>query len=489
MSFWDSIQNFIGQHGNTIASAGSVYGALDAADEIRGLGNAQQQYLTDLGNQLNTDSGFQGYGVTTNLGQTNVGTDGSITGAGLGPTGMWNAGNSALSNGSTMLQGAAGVTGGQSAMDWNGAAQNAMGQGGGVNPNHGYFGQQSQALSNQAGTLNPSHGYFGQQSQAVANQASALSPNHGQFGQAAQTARDLSLADPSQRQSEIFNQIMAIQNPELNRQQASQMAQEHAMGRGGVMGSQYGGTSGDAAMARARTQAGNEAAISAMQQADAERKMFGDMASQYGQVGNQNYANMSNQQSALNNAASQFGQIGNQNYANISNQQSALNNAASQFGQIGNQNYSIMADRENALNQFGTQLGQLGNQTNANATDKMGMLGQLGSSLGQLGIDQSQLSYLPMEMQMKLLDMGRTNAELAQSGQHTGLGYLAQLGLGGSTANLNAQQIGSQMTGNLYNSLLSNTGGATSADGSVSGLGGLLSGGMDLLSSLFGGDD
>ena len=443
MSFWDSIQNFIGQHGNTIASAGSVYGALDAADEIRGLGNAQQQYLTDLGNQLNTDSGFQGYGVTTNLGQTNVGTDGSISGEGLGPTGMWNAGNSALSNGSTMLQGAAGVTGGQSAMDWNGAAQNAMGQGGGVNPNHGYFGQQGQA---------------------VANQANALSPNHGQFGQAAQTARDLSLADPSQRQSEIFNQIMAIQNPELNRQQASQMAQEHAMGRGGVMGSQYGGTSGDAAMARARTQAGNEAAISAMQQADNERKMFGDMASQYGQVGNQNYANMSNQQSAL-------------------------NNAASQFGQIGNQNYSIMADRENALNQFGTQLGQLGNQTNANATDRMGMLGQLGSSLGQLGIDQSQLSYLPMEMQMKLLDMGRTNAELAQSGQHTGLGYLAQLGLGGSTANLNAQQIGSQMTGNLYNSLLSNTGGATSADGSVSGLGGLLSGGMDLLSSLFGGDD
>lgn len=443
MSFWDSMQDFISQHGNTIASAGSVYGALDAADEIRNLGNAQQQYLTDLGSQLNADSGFQGYGVTTNLGQTNVGTDGSITGAGLGPTGMWDAGNSALSNGSTMLQGAAGVTGGQSAMDWNGAAQNAMGMGGGVNPNHGYFGQQSQA---------------------VANQANALSPNHGQFGQAAQMARDLSLADPSQRQSEIFNQIMAIQNPELNRQQASQMAQEHAMGRGGVMGSQYGGTSGDAAMARARTQAGNEAAISAMQQADAERKMFGDMASQYGQVSNQNYANMSNQQSAL-------------------------NNAASQFGQIGNQNYSIMADRENAFNQLGTQLGQLGNQTNANAIDRMGMLGQLGSSLGQLGIDQSQLSYLPMEMQMKLLDAARTNAELAQSGQHTGLGYLAQLGLGGSTANLNAQQIGSQMTGNLYNALLSNAGGATSADGSVSGVGGLLSGGMDLLNSLFGGDD
>jgi hypothetical protein len=216
------------------------------------------------------------------------------------------------------------------------------------------------------------------------------------------------------------------------------MAQEHAMGRGGVMGSQYGGTSGDAAMARARTQAGNEAAFQAMQQADAERKMFGDMASQY--------------------------------------------------GQIGNQNYSIMADRENALNQIGATYGQMGNQANATANDRMGMLGQLGSSLGQLGLNQAELAYMPMSMQMKLLDLGRTNAELAQSGQHTGLGYLSQLGLGGSTANLNAQQIGSQLTGNMYNALLSNAGGATSADGSVSGIGGLLSGGMDLLNSLFGDD-
>ena len=170
------------------------------------------------------------------------------------------------------------------------------------------------------------------------------------------------------------------------------------------MGSQYGGTSGDAAMARARAQAGNEAAFQSMQQADSERKMFGDMASQYGQVSNQNY--------------------------------------------------SIMSDRENALNNTASQFGQLGNQANANANNRMGMLGDLGNSLGQLGMDQSQLSYLPMEMQMKLLDMGRTNSELAQSGQHTGLSYLAQLGLGGSTANLNAQQIGSQLEGNLYNAAI-----------------------------------
>jgi hypothetical protein len=395
MSWWNDLSNFMNNHGNTIAGIGGVAGTLSEAKNIRDMGHAQQEYLTNLGNTLNDSSAFQGYGVTSGLGTSKVGVDGSVSGAGLGPDqGMWNNGGAA--NGMSMIQGAADINGGQSAVDWNSAAQ------------------------------------------SYATQGNNINPNYGDFGQVARQAADLSMADPSQRQAQIFDQIMAIQSPELNRQQASQMAQEHAMGRGGVMGSQYGGTSGDAAMARARTQAGNEAAFQAMQQADAERKMFGDMASQY--------------------------------------------------GQIGNQNYNIMADRENALNQMGATYGQMGNQANATANDRMGMLGQLGSSLGQLGLNQAELAYMPMSMQMKLLDLGRTNAELAQSGQHTGLGYLSQLGLGGSTANLNAQQIGSQLTGNMYNALLSNAGGATSADGSVSGIGGLLSGGMDLLNSLFGDD-
>lgn len=395
MSFWDTLTTFLNDNGSTIAGIGGIAGALDSANNMYGMGHAQQDYLTNLGNTLNDGSQFQGYGVTSNLGTTSVGADGSITGDGLGPTGEWGNGITNTNAGMNMIQNAAGTTGGQSAMDWN-----AVGA-------------------------------------SMANQSQNVNPNHGAFGQAAQQARDMSLADPSQRQGEIFDQIMAIQNPELNRQQASQMAQEHAMGRGGVMGSQYGGTSGDAAMARARAQAGNEAAFQSMQQADSERKMFGDMASQYGQVSNQNY--------------------------------------------------SIMSDRENALNNTASQFGQLGNQANANANNRMGMLGDLGNSLGQLGMDQSQLAYLPMEMQMKLLDMGRTNSELAQSGQHTGLSYLAQLGLGGSTANLNAQQIGSQLEGNLYNALLSNIGGAQSEGGSLSGVGGMLEGGLGLLESLFGG--
>lgn len=439
MSFWDTLTTFLNDNGSTIAGIGGIAGALNSANNMYGMGHAQQDYLTELGNTLNDGSQFQGYGVTSNLGTTNVGADGSITGDGLGPTDQWDSGIANTNAGMNMIQNAAGTTGGQSAMDWN-----AVGA----------------SMANMMGNNTPNHGAWNQQALGLANQSQNVNPNHGAFGQAAQQARDMSLADPSQRQSEIFDQIMAIQNPELNRQQASQMAQEHAMGRGGIMGSQYGGTSGDAAMARARAQAGNEAAFQSMQQADAERKMFGDMASQYGQLGNQNYSIMSDRENALNNAASQFGQVGNQNFANMTN-------------------------RENNLGQLGATYGQLGNQANANANDRMGMLGQLGNNLSQLGMDQSQLAYLPMEMQMKLLDLGRTNSELAQSGQHTGLSYLAQLGLGGSTANLNAQQIGSQLEGNLYNALLSNIGSAQTEGGSLSGIGGMLDGGLGLLQSLF----
>jgi len=252
---------------------------------------------------------------------------------------------------------------------------------------------------------------------------------------------------------------MAIQNPELNRQQAAQMAQEHAMGRGGIAGSQYGGTSGDAAMAKARAQASNQAALNAMQQADNERQMFGQMAAQYGQLGNQNFANMTSREQAL-------------------------NNAASQFGQLGNQNYGLMADRENAFGQLAGTFGQLGNQANQIANDRAGMLGQIGSQMGQLGISQSQLAALPMEMQLKLLDLGRVNAEMAQSGQLTGQDYYAQLALGGANNNINANKVASELKADLYTALLNNIGGASTKNGSISGIGGMLSDGWNWLKSI-----
>ena len=387
MSALKGFFDFLGEHGNTIAGIGGIGGAIDSANDLQRLGSASQEFLTGLGSEMVDNTKFQGYGVTSGLGTSTVGQDGSIKlGFGFDPN-NWGNGHNNINAGFNYMNQGAGLDSGQSATDWNSVAGNYM------------------------------------------NHASLVNPNYGAFGPAAQQAVSASLADPSQRQAEIFNQIMAIQNPELNRQQAAQMAQEHAMGRGGIAGSQYGGTSGDAAMARARAQAGNEAALNAMQQADNERQMFGQMAAQY--------------------------------------------------GQLGNQNYDMMANRENALNQMAGTFGQLGNQYGQIVNDKMGMLGQLGAQMSQLGIDQSQLAALPMEMQMKLMDLGRVNAEMSQSGQLTGQDYYSQLALGGANNNINANKVAADLKADLYSALLSNLGSESDGEGNmVSGLFGMLSDGL-----------
>ncbi len=340
---------FLGENASGIASVGSIAGALDNASDIRDLGYAQQQYLEGMGQDLNANTAFQGYGVTSGTGANQISggvtvdpnTGQAMTNLGVGVN------NQMMNNGQLNAQ--AGITG------------------------LGTYGGQ--------GSIN--------------------------YAPQTQQAMDMSLADPSQRQGEIFNQLMAMQNPMLDQQQAQQQAREHAMGRGGVMGSQFGGTAEDAAMAKARAQASNEAALGAMKQADAERSMFGQMGAAYGQLGNQ----------------------------------------------------------------------------------AMQSYGDVAAKQAQMGMDQQKMAYLPMEMQMKLMGLGQANSSMQQTGQLTGQDYLAQLGLGGVNANINAQKVSSELMGNLYNSLLSNLGGTSGSDGSgLSGIGGLLSsvgGGLDSIVNFF----
>ena len=84
-----------------------------------------------------------------------------------------------------------------------------------------------------------------------------------------------------------------------------------------------------------------------------------------------------------------------------------------------------------------------------------------------------------MKMQMELLNQGMNNAGMAQTGQLTGQDYLAQLLLGGTNANINAQKVSSELQGNLYDSILDNLGGQSNDGRSSSGLssiGGLFDG-------------
>ena len=167
------------------------------------------------------------------------------------------------------------------------------------------------------------------------------------------------MQDPAARQQDIYNQIMAAQNPQLNAMQAQQQAREQAMGRGGVRGSQFGGTAEDAAMARARVQGSNEAALGARQSAVSELAQMGQLAGQMGEMGQMAYQN----------------------------------------------------------------------------------------------------SFMPMQQQMQLLQLAGDDADRAQTGQLTGQGYLAQLGLGGAQVDVNAQKASSELKGNIINSVLNNAGG------------------------------
>ena len=120
------------------------------------------------------------------------------------------------------------------------------------------------------------------QNQAMLN---ASNQNMGYSNQLSQMAT----ADPYARQQELYNQNMAVQNPMLNQMQAAQQGREYAMGRGGIRGSQFGGTAEDAAMARARVQGSNQAMMMAQQQGLAEQGQAGQLAGMYDQMGQAGY--------------------------------------------------------------------------------------------------------------------------------------------------------------------------------------------------------
>ena len=262
-----------------LAALGAVQQGLQNAEDIRDYGATIAKDLDKLGgvndpnfNNLNQDSQFKGYGVTSNLGGSQVMPDGSVNlGVGQNP----------------MMQNAA-----------------------------------------------------------------------SQYGQSGLQAMANSMQNTAGREQDIYNRMMAMQNPALNRAQAAQQAREYAMGRGGVRGSQFGGTAEDAAMARARAEASNQASVAAMQQSQQEMMNQGQLAQAYGQMANQNY----------------------------------------------------------------------------------------------------QTSFLPMQQQMALMQLGGNNADRSQTGQLTGLQYLAQLALGGSQVGVNAMKTASELEGNLYDSVLDNLG-------------------------------
>ena len=190
----------------------------------------------------------------------------------------------------------------------------------------------------------------------------------GAFDQYAQQAAQNSMMDPAAREQDIYNRSMAMQQPGLDQQRAQQQAREFAMGRGGVRGSQFGGTAEDAAMAKAQAGAQNQASFQAIGMGQQEMMNQGQLAGQYG---------------------------------------------------------------------------------------------QLGQGYGNLGMNAYQQAYMPMQQQLNALQAGGQNADRFQTGQLTGTGYGAQLGLGGIQSRINADKAASEMYANMFGSGMNAIAGAS----------------------------
>ena len=335
--------------------AGTVAGGIAYADLISDRG---QQYADDMGKLagvLQNDAKFKGYGVKTGLANTTVRPDGSMN-LGIG-------------------------------------RNNDMNTAG-----HGAAIHSANAMSNAMGMIPGSNNMQNAAMRNMANAGVGLPAQQGASFGAANMFRGQSMQDTGAREQDIYNRAMAMQQPGLDAQRAQSNAMEYAQGRGGVMGSQFGGTGEDQAMARAQAQAQNAASFQAMGQAQAEQLQQANLANMYGQQGLANAGMSSN------------------------------------IGQ--------------AYNQMG--LGNMAQQTQAAAT-----LGQLGYQKGNLGLAMQEASYLPMQNQLQALQVGQNNANLAQTGQLTGTGYGAQLGLGGIQTAVNADKASSELYGNMFGAMMS----------------------------------
>jgi len=321
------------------------------AKDITQQGNELNAELKKMGLQSQADMAFKGYGVTTGLGNTTVGPDGStvISNTGAGTIGM-----------PEYQQGIGNI---QNAVDM--AQQNR-------NPYADQSYQNIQAAN---------QGMLGAQGTSLG---------------AANQFTQRSLQGVQSREQDIYNRMMAAQQPGMDRARSSMAARAQAQGRGGLAGSQYGGSGEQFALSRAEAEARNSAMLGAMAQAGSEQMNQAKIAQGYGQMGNA-----------------------------FSNTQGSQAGMMSQMG-LGN-----------------AELIQAG----------AGLTGQLGAQQGKLGLDAYGSSFTPLQMQLQAQQQAAQNANMSQTGQISGANMNAQLGLGGSQVNVNATKAASELYGNMFGAL------------------------------------
>ena len=225
-----------------------VAGVKAGYDRLQDIGTQAQAAATTLAGEIPTMAAFKPFTVTTGMG---------------GQLGVDEFGSSALS-----LGGAEGALAG--------ALLGEAGQRFGVMP----MGAEQLAGAGQqllgAGQAQVDAMPFGlSQQEAAAQQAFGLG---GQFmGQAGMPM--------GAREQEVYDRIRATQLGEEERQRLALEERLFAQGRGGVQTSMFGGTPEQLALAKAQESAQNQAALMAMQQAQAEQAQQAALGAQYAGLG------------------------------------------------------------------------------------------------------------------------------------------------------------------------------------------------------------
>ena len=136
----------------------------------------------------------------------------------------------------------------------------------------GMIGTSPYGLSQQQQAAQQAFGLGGQFMGAAAQQPADIQALRQQYGGlASQAAMDV-LTPTAAREASVFERIRATQRPEEERQRLALEERLAQQGRLGVRTAMFGGTPEQLAMAQAQEEAQNRAALSAIQQAQAERQ-------------------------------------------------------------------------------------------------------------------------------------------------------------------------------------------------------------------------
>ena len=385
----------------------AITGAAGAAmaSDISSTGANLNDELQAMADGSRAETGFKGYSVKSGLSDTaaTIGTDGSLTSA-VGPDGaLRDAGTGAIVGGQAGMQDALAGLSGAATNANTGRFDTAMGNAAAMN-----------AYSSNNANFDGAGGMMQGAMQGLAGQQA------GALG-ASQQAMNNSMQDNAAREQEIYGRMMAAQQPGMDRARAGMEARAQAQGRGGISGSQYGGSGEQFAQSRAEAEARNSAMLSAMGQSQNEMMNQGQLSSMYGQLGQ--------------GAAGMQGNLGNM-YGNL----------GAQNAQIGQGATALAYQGANQLQNAGIQNAQLGQSA-------YGQMGSIGSGMMNAGTNAYNAQYGDMNAELGYLGAGATNADMAQTGQITGANLGSQLDLGGAQIEMNANKAASELYGNMFGAM------------------------------------